>query len=220
MAVRDPDTGQFVSGSGTVRWDEDVELVHLSTDLKIDAADLSGGTGATGGQNFKLEPDNLTLMQGSEFLDRGEVARLMAIEAEAVAYTNSTSTEDGTVRADVAATSGFDNGPIYGLDAGFTEGVNDSGVIDVIDDSQTDFDLLHRPLEAIGTSAFSDTSTGVGGAGSPGRSTSSWSYGPHGPEFDHRDAINLAASIEQWNVDDAALHVGYQATAAMHVVEE
>lgn len=197
MPHRDPETGQFVAGSGD--WN-DIEVVSFHGRFGVEAANNDGGTGFTG------ETDSLEgaqLIDYDEVVDRNEELQLLEAEHAMEVYINSTSTEDGTFRV-MAEVSASPARQVAGLLA-----TNDfTG--DVVGGTTYDdsIDIVGRPLAATATAPFSDPGgTGVAGGGSAGHDAYTLRTAPaEFGRFHPRDELFLNAATVSWNNDDTGTH--------------
>lgn len=196
---RDPQTGKFVSGDSY----DDYEVITFDAAVGVEAADLNGGTGFAGQSEFY---NGLEIIDYDEVVDRNERLDLLRAEHRLLVYANSTETADGTVVASAEISSAptitdvgavrqdqtdVDGGPVVG------EGRQDDTI-----------DLLGRPLVGAGYGPFSDSSTGVGGAGSSMHDRVVI-HNPPGPigTFHPRDELFVNGEIDAWNIDDAGVHL-------------
>jgi hypothetical protein len=163
----------------------------------------------------------MELLDYDEFVDRNEELRLLEASHRMTVYANSTETEDGTVRAytEIAAQPSFVMQNALGLTTDSPDG-DAAGDVVGRSVSQDSIDLLGRPLVGMAGAPFSDTGTGVGGAGTEG--DDSWQSSTFPAEFGRfhpRDEMFLNASFEVWNIDDAGIHLDVTGQHIYGVVE-
>jgi hypothetical protein len=200
MVHRDPDTGQFVGGDGSMHGYDDIEFGSFRASIGIPAADLDGGTGF-GGQTDTVE--GLELLDYDDLVDRNERLDLLYGMHSLTVYANSTETADGTVRFEGEVASA--PSPTMATNIA----VQDiEGDVDGATQSTDSIDLLGRRLNAVGHAPFSDTATGVGGSGSAGEDRVDFGM-PPGParEFHPRDELFLNGEFRTWNIDDGGVHL-------------
>lgn len=213
---RDPETGQFVSGSEYA----DIEVASFSVNAGVTAADLSGATGFDGGDQPGFE--GAEILDYDDIVDRNEELHLLSAEHRIDLFVNSTETADGTVlgafevsaspsRTDVTTEAGAAR--TADLVTGTTI-VGDTGRDDTID-------VVGRPLVATGHAPFSDSSTGVGGGGSAGEDTyDSTVFPTEMGRFHPRDELFLNGQFTVWNIDDAGIHAQLTGQHVYGVIEE
>lgn len=212
MVHRDPDTGKFVAGNSDQF--ADVEVVSFTASFGQTASNLGGATGF-GGESDNT--DGLLLIDYDEVVDRNEELHLLTAQHRLSVFGNSTSTEDGTIRvvAEVSASPTVSVSQTIGSAA-----ADDNNAIAVGNDSDDTIDLIGRPMIATGFSPFSDTATGIGGAGGQGEDEVNID-GPPGEmaRFHPRDELFANARLTTWNVDDAGIHadlVGQHVYGVVH----
>lgn len=208
MPHRDPETGQFVDDEGG-NYADRTEEVRFAQNVTVPANQVGGQTGEQLGQEGHF--DGVDLYDLGEVVERDELAYLDKAYHRVVAYVSSTSTEDGTIRAAVGVST----------DPEMPDGVDGVGAAGTLSDvegdysfmsydqnnpADTDISTVGPTLLAVGFSPFSSNSSGVGGAGTAG--TDEWEGSPSAEgRMDARDDFYFNGTIEQSNVDDAALHV-------------
>lgn len=200
MSIRrnEPDDPQL-SSIGTTPFD-DFERFHAHKEFSVPAADMTGATGQKGEQ-FEAEEFFLSDLN----VGRGEVAEIVAFYAQLNVFSNSTQTADGTVRA--RAGVGVDNpGPVSAVAEKNYTGLE--GNIDTY--AVTTDNASHLiMLSATGSSAFSDSATGLGGGGSTGTDEYDTNYRGEfgsGPTVTTDGKLEGDINLEAWNIDDAAIH--------------
>lgn len=197
VAARDPETGQFVS---TPDFD-DIEQITFDVGVGIQAADLAGGTGFGGSeQTF----EGVQLLDYDEVVDRNESLHLLEARHELDVWANSTETADGTVGASVEVSAS----PARAVaDMSLSTNTLIGPVVGQSDFDDT-IDLIGNPLRAVGHAPFSDSASGVGGAGTAGADSLSIEGLPEQiARFHPRDELFLNGSIATWNIDDAGVHL-------------
>lgn len=202
MPGRDPETGQFVSGGGQF---QDYEVATTQVVITIPAEDLDGttGSGFPDGDVF----EGIEVFDYDELVDRNEELHLLRAAHGLTVYSNSTSTEDGSIRGSVEVSSsparqGSRGAPGQG---GSTAGAD--GIVN-FDTQKTDsIDLIGRVLTGFAGAPFSDTTTGVGGAGSAGEDREVLAGGMPGSlgRFHPRDELFLNGVLECSNIADAGI---------------
>lgn len=215
MVHRDPETGQFTGGDHDY---DDIEVASFAATLGVEAANLNGNT-QFGGQGEEFEA--MELIDYDEIVDRNEELHLLSAQHRMAVYANSTETADGTVAAGVEISA----------DPAFTDftkriiGVTTTSVAgngNVVGESETEdtIDLVGRPLVAMGGAPFSDSATGVGGAGSAGEDQYEATVFPaEMGRFHPRDELFLNGRITTWNIDDSGVHVNVTGQHIYGVVE-
>lgn len=192
---------------------DDIEVVSFSATVGVPAANLSGDTTFTGGDDNQFE--SLELVDYDEVVDRNE--ELVLLEAHHGAYlsVNSTETADGSVRASVGVVAQptlpdvVRNAATQRVDA--LEGIGFQGSAS----SEDSIDIVGRPLVFQATGPFSDSSSGLGGGGSAGHDSIDLEHAPaEFGRFHPRDELFLAGRAEVNNIDDAGIHIGI---AGQHV---
>lgn len=202
MPQRDPVTGQYVSGDASQY--SDYEFITFQETLRVPASDLDGQT--TGNLGDEAEFEGHLVYDMSDFLDRHEVGRLLKAAHRMVVGITSTQTADGTVRGAVELSSSPSIKVTKRSEGGGGEQIADvDGNMNVWQGSrQSDtFDLVGRPLDAIGYGPFSDGASGVGGAGTSGEDETD--VRPIDWEMDTRDDMFLNGVIEASNVADSSI---------------
>lgn len=206
MAARDPETGQFVAGGAMDKY-SDFEVFTATAHMDIDAADIDGTTSSEypDGQNF----EGFQLVDYDELVDRNEVLDLLRAQHALTVYGNSTGTEDGSIRGLVEISSAPTLQAMDALEPTGTKPIDDSDFNVNYRLYDTDsIDILGRVLIGHAGQPFSDTATGVGGAGSTGED----SYELTGfPEvigrFHPRDELFINGALEASNIADAGIHI-------------
>lgn len=206
MPHRDPQTGQFVDGEKHCA--DRTEEVRFNQNITVTAAATGGGVGPAFGQEGHFEGVNLYDL--GEIIERDELAYMTGAYHRMIAYTTSTSTEDGTVRGAVeVSTSPERTSMIDGVDVGTAIEDFDGDFASIERDfvsADTDVDTVGPTLVAVGYSPFYNASNGAGGDGTAG--TDEWEGVPSAEgNMDARDDFYLNGTIEASNVDDAAIHV-------------
>lgn len=202
MVYRDPDSGKFMSGSGGF---DDVEVVTFWSTFGVEAANMTGATGFVG-ENFTVAGE--PLIDYDEVVDRNESLHLLSAEHAARAYSNSTQTADGWVRAyaEVSSSPVIDLNLAAIVNPGDLQGNADAGMTGEVSTSDS-IDTVGRPLVATAGSAFSDGTTGVGGGGSAGTDELTIENLPEDmARFHPRDELFANVSLEAWNIADAGIH--------------
>lgn len=204
MVYRDPETGQYRADNGHF---DDIEVASFQASVGVEASSLSGGTGFTGEDSGEIQ--GLELIDYDDIVDRDEQLHLLRASHRLSAYANSTETEDGAIRAyaEIAAQPSFVLPNASSLVTTVPDGDTENGLVGR-SDSDDSIDMLGRPLVAMAGAPFSDTSTGIGGAGTQGddKYDSDTFPSEHG-RFHPRDETFANVSLEAWNIDDAGIHV-------------
>lgn len=204
MPHRDPQTGQFVADSD--RFD-DYEVVTFSGGLGIQAADLTGGTGFSGGQSLTF--DGTEVLDYDEVVDRNEELHLLEAQHALMVFANSTSTADGTVSAAAEISASPSRSAAANVITS-TTATDDDPVVGAAFEDDT-IDVLGRVLHATGHSPFSDSAGGVGGAGSAGEDSVTVEMPPEPvARFHPRDELFLNGELVIWNIDDSGVHLAVQ----------
>lgn len=203
MPQRDPSTGKFVA-SDSERFG-DIEVVTWKTAVGVPAADNTGAASFSGGDDSTFE--GVQVVDYDEIVDRNETLVLLSANHRMTVYSNSTSTADGTVRgmAEVSASPARAVAGALGAPRD-VENVTDS-LGGNVDDS---IDLLGRPMLAVGTSPFSDGTTGVGGGGATGIDEVDLDredLPADLAEFHPRDELFVNGAWDIWNIADAGVHM-------------
>lgn len=220
MPHRDPQTGQFVSDNSNSMGYDDIEVVSATGAFTVAAAQLDGSTGQGYGQASEFE--GVEIVDYDEVVDRNESLVLLSASHRLTVSGVSTSTADGTVRAEieVSASPSLQAASEVVLDGGVADVTGDFNIGNggqTFDDS---IDVLGRPLLAIGTSPFSDGGSGVGGAGTAGEDSVELRNPPGAmAEFHPRDELFVNGVIEASNVSDASITVEYSVQHIYGVVE-
>jgi hypothetical protein len=215
MPHRDPDTGQFLPHD-TAQY-SDIEVASWGINVGVQASDLSGATGFSGGDIDEFE--GVQALDYDQFVDRNEELVLLQAHHSLVVYANSTETADGTVAVSAEISADPSLSSATNLVAGVS--TNDSVPPDSVVTSNLEpeaddsIDIIGRPLYATGTGAFSDGSSGAGGGGSAGRDTvKSDMFPAEFGRFHPRDELFVNGEFRVWNIDDAGVHAGI---AGQHV---
>lgn len=209
MAVRDPETGQFVSGGGSPVTYEDIEPVHYHADFSVEASELGGGTGQNYGNNGGYR---FTAFDMDEVVDRNEMGVLLRHSGKLTVTAPSTQTADGTVRAEATVTTA-ENPPQVHTTGGYIAVDDQLGfgglTVDVAEESGASdtIDPLGRKMVATTGGQFSDGATGVGGAAGEGDDSIEmmWPF-MWAPRISDREEVNIAGVLEASNVSDASIH--------------
>lgn len=192
MPHRDPETGQFVAGSGGSHWD-DYEFVHMNTKYKIDAGDLPGA--------FPINESDIRSTSLDDLLDRDERADLVAIQVHGLqASVPGTSSAESALQVGWELHAGVGDEMILGPDGDFTGNTGDSEVIDKTEWQSDSPDVLYFAAWTA-EGGFADSTNGLGGG--PDQPVLDQDlnmpreYGSC-PTFDDRDEIT-----ESFYMDDA-----------------
>lgn len=200
MVTRDPSTGRFVAGDEF----DDVEVVTFTGSAGIEAANNDGTTSFTGEfSNF----EGIQLVDYDNVVDRNEDLQLLYAAHRLAAYPNSTETEDGTLVVSAEVSGSPSRGSATTLIS--TSTVDDP----VVGSGQSgdSIDIIGRPLLAMAGAPFSDTTTGVGGAGSGGHDQYESDVFPaEMGQFHPRDELFLNGQIRTFHIDDAGVHLTVQ----------
>lgn len=197
MPRRDPETGQYVAGQSF----DDIEQYTFSAQIGIEAANMTGGTGFTGGDNHVVE--GIELLDFDDIIDRDEGAQLLTAYHSVSVFQNSTTTEDGTVLGEVEVSATPSRSVIGGVGTPPLEG-DWVGGVDVSDS----IDVIGRPLLGVATGPFSDTVNGIGGGGATGEDSYEIDDIPtQVGAFHPRDELFMNASLAAWNIADAGVHI-------------
>jgi hypothetical protein len=196
---RDPETGQFLSHDETSF--DDIEVATFRAQQGVEASNLSGATGFSGGDSFGFSGQEI--IDYDDIVDRNEELRLLSAYHALDVWVNSTETADGTVRAQLTVSAS----PSRTLASTVGTNTVDGDVVgaEEMDDS---IDFIGPIMTAVGTGPFSDGGSGVGGGGSAGEDR--W-QGHRFPvelgRFHPRDELFCNGYIDVWNIDDAGVHV-------------
>lgn len=210
MPARDPQTGQYVSGSSGSSGYDDIEVVSFSANIGIPAADLDGTAGFAGeAATF----EGLQVLDYDTVVDRNEDLTLLTANHKMSVFSNSTQSEDGAVVAAVEVSADPSLTAVTNFAANASQSdIPDSDIVDGQATQDDTIDLLGRPLVAMAGGNFSDTATGVGGAAGEGRDEVYVSMPPaEFGRFHPRDELFLNGKFRVWNVDDAGVHVSITA---------
>lgn len=182
----------------------------------IAAADLDGETGQGGGQ-YDFQADLVSWGLAGGMRAGVEVAEILLVESRLDAWINSTETEDGTLQVVAEVGTDGDSRMVERGDTNIQTTDILASNIDRVDGTGT-FDAdLWSVLSAVAHAPFSDSATGVGGAGTAGHDEHvvdyrGWGGGPI-VDGDDDDVFNHVG-FRTWNVDDSAVH----AQVLTHVV--
>lgn len=204
MPHRDPQTGQFVADDGMAGID-DIEVATFNAELGVQASDLTGGTGFTGGDAEEFL--GVEVVDYDEIVDRNEHLVLMEASHALNAYINSTSSADGTLKAtaEVSAQPTLSTNS-YAVTTDTVNSENETGV--GRGQQEDTIDLIGRPLSAVAHAPFNDTATGIGGGGSAGHDNyDTRTFPGEFARFHPRDELFVNAEIEVWNTDDSGVHL-------------
>lgn len=196
---------------------KDYEVVTAGFNAGVPAATLDGGTGFSG-EAFNFA--GIQLVDYDEVVDRNENLVLLEVQHRLSVYANSTETEDGTVVAAVEVSADPALSDVTETAAEQDTDSIDDG--DVTGDASMDdsIDNVGRPLVAMAGAPFSDTSTGVGGAGTEGSDRYDSTVWPaEFGEFHPRDELFLNGRLVAWNIDDAGIHIAGSIQHVYGVVE-
>lgn len=198
---RDPETGKFVAGEAF----DDIEVATFQADIGVAAADLTGGTGFAGGQVLQFE--SVDVVDYDDLVDRNESLRLLSASHALTVSVNSTETADGTVRGYVEVSTSPSEQVSEAIVNSALDGDVSAGLVGS-PDSDDSIDVIGRPLLAVGHAPFSDSATGVGGAGSAGHDQVDVENVPEEIGRLHpRDDLFVNGAIRPWNIDDAGVHI-------------
>lgn len=197
MVHRDPDTGQFVSGSSSFH---DVEVINFAFQFSVAAAQNTGATDQFYGDDTDFE--GVLLYDLDDIVDRHAVARVLEAQHALSVQPTGTQTADSATRAIVEISSSPSSSVSFSAPASEMGAVGDqSGLtvefLDRVDDS---LDVLGRPLEAMAQGPFTDGTNGLGGGGGPGHD--SLETEPHDFILDRRDEMFLNGAVESQNLTD------------------
>lgn len=210
MAVRDPETGQFVSSS---RISDAMEVVQFQKIVNIPASTLGGAADGSLPGGGALE--DWQIYDLDEVLDRHEVGHLVHAQARLAAGITSTATADGTLRvtAEIGTNGAYEvvqghaapaNMDSLAAEAETGTDLNDAKSRSAHEDT---IELVHRALDAYAYGPITDGATGVGGAGSGGHDRIDYHL-PFDYEVDQRDEMRLNAITEISNVSDTSVTWG------------
>lgn len=193
MPRRDPQTGQYVSGSIS----GEVETVTWTTAISIPASQLDGLTDSFYGEEQRFE--GVLLYDLDQVVNRHEVGELVTASHRAVLQPTGTQTADSAafLHAEISASPG--KSQFEGTLAPFADASGDFNG-DVLVDWDDSADLVGRPLSVMAQGPFTDGTAGLGGAGSPGEDTVEAS--PLGFDMDRRDELYLNGRIGAQNIAD------------------
>jgi len=203
MPHRDPETGQFTGKSHSY---SDIEVVTFAADIGVEASEMSGATGFSGGDVDSFEA--VQAVDFDEIVDRNEELRLLQAQHRLSSYVNSTSTADGTVAvsAEVSASPALSQPTLRAVSAG-TGGVDGGPAVGTADVDDT-IDIVGRPLAAVAHAPYTDGSSGTGGAGSAGEDQyESAMFPAEFGRFHPRDELFVNGRFVAWNIDDSGVHL-------------
>lgn len=196
---------------------EDIEVVSFEANYGIQAANLSGGVGFTGGTADSF--DGLILVDYDDVVDRNEELVLLEAQHLLVAFVNSSETLDGTVTATASISAGS-AGPQLSVDVN-TDSLDPNN--DIVGGASQDdsIDIIGRNLKATAHAPFSDGGTGVGGGGSAGEDRVEFAMPPaEMGRFHPRDELFLNGHLRVWNIQNAGVHARLQGQHWYGVVED
>lgn len=201
MSVRrDPETGQFVAADGQAF--DDVEVHNFNVGVGIPAADLAGNTTFSG---ESVGYEGVEVIDYDDIVDRNEMLRLLWAQHVLTVFANSTETADGTVVASVELSSS----PSRSVAANVITDTDDidGGPVQGRADSDDTLDVVGRALLGMAGAPFSDSATGVGGAGTEGKDSVVVTDIPERIALFHpRDELFMNGTFRTWNIDDAGVH--------------
>lgn len=192
MVYRDPETGQFVSGTdGASRDYRDYEFQHIRTEWNVDAADLPGA--------FPIVEEDIHVVDMEDLLHRDERAELVGVFLHALqAVIPGTTTAEASIRAEFELGIGQGSKLLENNDRDDYRGsAGESGVANISTWANDDPDVLyHAGWWAEG--GFGDSTNGMG-AGPDQPVLQETTHFPRDfgacPSLDERDEIS-----ESWKV--------------------
>jgi hypothetical protein len=218
MVHRDPETGLFVSDDDEF---DDIEMVTFAGSVGVEASNLAGNTGFSGGANESFEA--VEVIDYDDVVDRNEEVHLLSARHRATAFSNSTQTADGTVVAGIEISSSPALSEIAKEVFPRTDSTAPSGepVVGRANKDDT-IDIIGRVMQPVGHSPFSDGSSGAGGGGSAGEDIVDIEDGlpMEAGRFHPRDELFCNGRIITWNIDDAGVHVNFSGQHVYGVVED
>jgi len=216
---RDPETGQFLPHS-TAQYD-DIEMVTFASSVGVEASNLGGGTGFSGGESNNVE--GVQLIDYDDIVDRNESLDLIYAEHRLTAFPNSTETADGTVAVNVeCSASPSASTPVLEVFPR-TDSIAPSSS-DAVGRARDDdsIDIVGRIMSVVGHAPFSDGSSGVGGGGSAGEDVVEIDGGlpSEAGRFHPRDELFLNGRLVTWNIDDGGVHANLSGQHVYGVVSD
>lgn len=198
MAVRDPETGQFVS-SGAAGYD-DVEVITISPTIGIGSSEVTGDTDASFADEGEFE--GFELIDMDEVLDRSESADLLAAAHAITVYGQPIDASPGAVRAAIEVSSSPALQAATAIGGSGAELDSDGLLVqqrqDSLDDVKTDsLDIIGRVLSAVAYPPHQDTGSSTGGGGSAGTDDfKTEGFPDRMARFHPRDEVYLNGVIE------------------------
>jgi len=190
MPHRDPETGQFVAGTGATHFD-DYEFVHVNSQYSVSSGDLPDA--------FPIEESDIREISLDDIMDRDERADLVAIVIHALqASVPGTTSAEAALEARWELHAGVGDEMILPGDGDFDVDSGSSDVVDIFAWHSDSADVLyHANWEAEG--GFADSTNGLGGGPDAPVLDQTVNYPrEYGscPTFDDRDEITESFFLE------------------------
>jgi len=217
--TRDPDTGQFVSGSHGFAAERytDFEYVHNQSIYDIDAEDLPG--------SFPVVETDINVVDLDDIMDRHERANLVMLRLNALqASVPGTSSAESALETRYELGVGAGSEMVENADTQFDQNVGSSGAVDRrIAESDSADVLFHASWIAEGS--FADSASGLGG----GPDTPVMSESVHYPNefgvcpaFDDRDEITESfrfTDVGSADISDSVINLETNWTLVFGITE-
>lgn len=216
MPQRDPKTGKFVSGGGSMDW-SDTTQIGAYVSYSIPAADLAGGTGVTGAEQH----ESTELVNFSPMLANDEVFVLHAARVTAgLALPTTATAESSGGMSFVIGTE--PSGQLHSVRSPFYHGSSDGGdgIIDYSKASKETGGVWHRG-QAYAEASHSDTVNAVSAGSAPANQTEMVVFDDIGarPAYDRDDEIYAPAELWYDNISDHAIEATITVLLFGHVEE-
>lgn len=197
MVYRDPQTGQYQSGSRDSSGRYATVTANIAS--SIPAADLAGGTDIQ-----SVDGDEAQLIDFTTILDSDEVFLLDQLQGRAFLSAPTTATAEGTVLLEYSLSRDFEF-PNSGTSSAFWTGSaqREDGIADV-NQTQTDNDMAIWISQMSATPSIADSVNGLAGGSDMDREDirQHW-HGDGRPAFDRDDEL---VAPHQWQVDNVSDH--------------
>lgn len=219
MVHRDPETGQFTSGTGMAMAERftDYEFQHVQSEYRVPAADLPGA--------FPIDEEDLVTVELDDVLHRDERADLVAVRVHSLqASIPGTASAETGLDVSWELSLGAGSEMIVGSDKDFTaDDAGTSGVMN-IDQWQSDSPDVLAFYSWIAEGGFADSTNGLGGGPDQPVITDDVHYpAEYGtcPELDDRDEITESLTLNDTGSADISdslviVEASYSLVFAVH----
>lgn len=203
---RDPETGKFVAGGGSVSWRK-TDRIAGALNVEVPAADNAGGT-----EVDEVSGEEAIVVDFDDHVDNDEMFRLDLLQLSIWLGLPTTASAESSAYVGYQLGSDLLNAsPTYTTPTHWSGGVaQEQGGADVNSADEDADDVLHIGT-LYGEAGHSDTVNALAGGAAPDRERTTLAFRDEygaSPLFDSDDELVMPMEIESNNVSDHGVQVG------------